>query len=112
MGPYQRIPLRKLLELIRYSGFFGVRSVGPVGNFLETIDPNFSVPGHPSTRLCKIARQLMDGETLPDPPERSKGGIPPDFRQPGKKGRDFVDALLSGDFKKKKASFFLFEMIF
>ena len=30
----QRTPCSKLLHL--YSGFFGVRSMGPVGDFLET----------------------------------------------------------------------------
>ena len=73
--------------------------MGPVGDFLET-------------RLCKIARQLMDGETLPDPPERSKGGIPPDFRQPGKKGCDLLMHFSVVTLKKKRPVFFLFEMIF
>ena len=34
MGPYQRTP-KKVARAIRYSGL-GVRSVGPVGYFLET----------------------------------------------------------------------------
>ena len=34
MGPYQRTP-KSVARAIRYSGFFGVRSVGPVGDFLD-----------------------------------------------------------------------------
>ena len=34
-------PLRKLLGVIRYPGL-GVRSVGPVGDFLDTSHGNFS----------------------------------------------------------------------
>merc|ERR1712187_395710 len=29
---------------------------------------------HPSSMLCKIARPLIDGESLPDPPEGSRKG--------------------------------------
>ena len=36
MGPYQRTP-RWGARAIRYSGFFGVRSLGPVGDFLEIV---------------------------------------------------------------------------
>ena len=82
--------------------------MGPVGDFLETIDPNFRSRDIPE-RLCKIARQLMDGETLPDPPERSKGGVP-GFPQPGERG-GFVDALLSVDLKKKGRFFVEMHMI-
>eukprot|EP00438_Fugacium_kawagutii_P004510 Skav214449 [mRNA] locus=scaffold1870:10773:11732:+ [translate_table: standard] len=51
---------------------------------------------HPSTvpraarrvpRLCKIARQLMDGEILPDPPERPPKGAIARCRCQGK-GKD------------------------
>ena len=50
MGPYQRTP-KEVARAIRYSGF-GVRSVGPVGDFLENIlavetmsKPNDMFPG-------------------------------------------------------------------
>ena len=36
-------PLSKLLELLDTQFFFGVRSVGPVGDFLEWLDPFFRV---------------------------------------------------------------------
>ena len=44
IGPYQRTPFSKLLyiyihrELLDTQVFFGVRSVGPVGDFLDTRD--------------------------------------------------------------------------
>ena len=44
MGPYQRTP-KKVARAIRYSGL-GVRSVGPVGDFL---DPNESTKIPPTT---------------------------------------------------------------
>ena len=34
MGPYQRTR-KKVTRAIRYAGLFGVRSVGPVGDFLD-----------------------------------------------------------------------------
>jgi len=41
---------------------------------IATVRKQLNSASNASSVLCKIARQLMDGETLPDPPERSKGG--------------------------------------
>ena len=51
MGPYQRTP-KEVARAIRYSGL-GVRSVGPVGDFLECV-VKFSV--HDSTMPFWIGR--------------------------------------------------------
>ena len=89
-------PLRKLLELLyRYSGS-GVRSVGPVGDFLETIDPNFRSRGRPAEALQN--RSAADGW-------RNVAGSTREIQRrflgisaAWGKGCDFVDALLSVDF--------------
>ena len=46
MGPYQRTP-KEVTRAIRYSGL-GVRSVGPVGDFLENAT-NTDEPQGPSS---------------------------------------------------------------
>ena len=40
MGPYQRTP-KKVTRAIKYPGL-GVRSVGPVGDFLESFEQNIT----------------------------------------------------------------------
>ena len=51
MGPYQRTP-REVARSFRFSGL-GVRSVGPVGDFLEV---DFPAKKMPSTFFCLLGR--------------------------------------------------------
>ena len=44
MGPYQRTP-KEVTRAIRYSGL-GVRSVGPVGDFLDIYTRPFEIHYH------------------------------------------------------------------
>ena len=46
MGPYQRTP-KEIARAIRFSGL-GVRSVGPVGDFLEPTSTNLGVKFPPA----------------------------------------------------------------
>lgn len=41
---------------------------------LASVKKHLSTSANASSMLCKIARQLIDGENLPDPPERRGGG--------------------------------------
>ncbi|CAK9092604.1 Uncharacterized protein SCF082_LOCUS43580 [Durusdinium trenchii] len=43
---------------------------------LTSVRKHLNTAGNASSMLCKIARQLMDGEILPDPPERPPKGGP------------------------------------
>ena len=52
MGPYQRTP-REVARGIRFSGVFRVRSVGPVGDFLEV---DFPAKKMPSRFFCLLGR--------------------------------------------------------
>ena len=60
MGPYQRWPLSQLLGAVRYSGL-GVRSVGPVGDFLER--EFTSAQKKTTTPQCLFGYMTLFGET-------------------------------------------------
>ena len=56
MGPYQRTP-KKVTRAIKYPGL-GVRSVGPVGDFLEICKQIFDSPCHPTPSSSHHGRPL------------------------------------------------------
>ena len=73
MGPYQRTP-KKVTRAIKYPGL-GVRSVGPVGDFLETTLPlrsGFAWPGPSSVSSMPSASMKAGRSGYHSPQERWK----------------------------------------
>ena len=75
MGPYQRTP-KEVARAIRYSGL-GVRSVGPVGDFLDIFTPLKPLPSPAISYPFWLGTDVRSGAT---PLLRSSPWWPPSIQ--------------------------------